>query len=211
MNKKVKQKTLYGLSLATVEQIHGVFREHPSIEKVVLYGSRAMGNYRRGSDIDLTLHGETLTYQDECKIAAALDDLPTPYMFDVSIFDTLNNDKLRDHIERKGVVFYERIGDGRPLPKGWKMVALGEVSTINPEKPKLLKDRELKVSFVPMSDINEHNSYFDIKKQVKVFDVSKGYRYFKNDDVILAKITPWSKMGQGAIAKMGRVLLQEIY
>lgn len=127
MNKKTKAKTRFGLPLATIEQIHGVFKEFLAVEKVVLYGSRAMGNYRRGSDIDLTLHGEDLTHRDSLRIAAALDDLPTPYMFDVSVFGSLTHAKLRDHIERKGVVFYERIGDGNPLPKRWKMVKLGDV------------------------------------------------------------------------------------
>ena len=123
----IKEKTRYGLPLATIEQIHGVFRQFPKIEKAVLFGSRAMRKGRHNSDVDLALYGEELTAQDAIDIAAALDDLPTPYKIDISCFATLTHGKLRDHIERRGVIFYERVGDGNPLPKRWKMVKLRDV------------------------------------------------------------------------------------
>jgi predicted nucleotidyltransferase len=98
----------YGLSEATIEKIQGVFSRFPAIEKAVLYGSRAKGNYKTGSDIDLTLYGEELT-SDLCStIASELDDLLLPYTIDLSIFDELNHAELREHIERVGMVFYER-------------------------------------------------------------------------------------------------------
>ena len=98
----------YGLTEATVEKIRGVFARFPAIEKAVLYGSRAKGNFKTGSDIDLSLYGEALT-SDLCStIASELDDLLLPYTIDLSIFDELNHAQLREHIERVGVVFYER-------------------------------------------------------------------------------------------------------
>jgi predicted nucleotidyltransferase len=98
----------FGLTEATVEKIRGVFAGFPAIEKAVLYGSRAKGNFKTGSDIDLTLYGEALT-SDLCStIASELDDLLLPYTIDLSIFDELNHAQLREHIERVGVVFYER-------------------------------------------------------------------------------------------------------
>ena len=98
----------YGLTKATIEKIQGVFARFPAIEKAVLYGSRAKGNYKTGSDIDLTLYGEALT-SDLCStIASELDDLLLPYTIDLSIFDELNHAELREHIERVGMVFYER-------------------------------------------------------------------------------------------------------
>ena len=98
----------YGLTENTVEKIQGVFARFPAIEKAVLYGSRAKGNFKTGSDIDLTLYGEAIT-SDLCStIASELDDLLLPYTIDLSIFGELNHAKLREHIERVGVVFYER-------------------------------------------------------------------------------------------------------
>lgn len=101
----------YGLPPATVEKICGVFARFPEVEKAVLYGSRAKGNYKNGSDIDLTLYGKQLTHRLCATIAAELDELLLPYTIDLSVFDELNNAQLREHIERVGVVFY-RQGDG---------------------------------------------------------------------------------------------------
>jgi len=84
----------YGLTEATIDKIQGVFARFPAIDKAVLYGSRAKGNFRTGSDIDLTLYGEALT-SDLCStIASELDDLLLPYTIDLSIFDALNNDAV---------------------------------------------------------------------------------------------------------------------
>lgn len=98
----------YGLSDRTVAAIQGVLARYPDVEKAVLYGSRAKGNYQPGSDIDLTLFGALLTPRQLADISDALDDLLLPYGIDLSIFDTLENAELREHIGRVGRVFYER-------------------------------------------------------------------------------------------------------
>ena len=98
----------YGLTETTVENICAVFARFPEIEKAILYGSRAKGNFKTGSDIDLTLCGEALTSDLRSTIASALDDLLLPYTIDLSVFNGLTNAKLREHIEREGVSFYER-------------------------------------------------------------------------------------------------------
>ena len=96
----------YGLNAETVAQIHGVLARYPEVEQALLYGSRAKGNYRDGSDIDLCLVGETLTLTQMLKIENALDDLLLPYKIDLSLFHALDNPELIDHIRRVGVVFY---------------------------------------------------------------------------------------------------------
>ena len=101
-----------GLTEATVENIRAVFARFPEIEKAVLYGSRAKGNFKTGSDIDLTLYGEALTSDLCATIASALDDLMLPYTIDLSSFGDLDHAKLREHIERVGVLFYERARQG---------------------------------------------------------------------------------------------------
>jgi predicted nucleotidyltransferase len=98
----------HGLPDATVAKIHAVLARHPEVERAVLYGSRAKGNYKTGSDIDLTLFGEGLGYDDLLKLTGELDDLLLPYMIDLSIFDRLHHAGLRDHIERVGQIFYEQ-------------------------------------------------------------------------------------------------------
>ena len=82
--------------------------KYPQIEKAILYGSRAAGNYRNGSDIDLTLCGEGLTHSILTKIDFDLDDLLLPYMIDISDFSKINNPDIVTQIKRVGVNFYER-------------------------------------------------------------------------------------------------------
>ena len=99
---------LYGLKGETIEEILGVLAKYPRIAEAVLYGSRAKGTYRNGSDIDLTLKGTALTSADARRVASDLDDSFLPYSFDVSVFDKISNPDLVEHINRVGIVFYER-------------------------------------------------------------------------------------------------------
>ena len=97
----------WGLEQKIVLQIRGVFEKYPQIEKVILYGSRAKGTHKTGSDIDLTLVGEKLALRELNAIDNALDDLLLPYSFDLSIFHHIDDPELLGHIERVGVVFYD--------------------------------------------------------------------------------------------------------
>jgi uncharacterized protein len=83
----------YGLPDTAIEKINAVFASFAAVERVVLYGSRAKGNYKPGSDIDLTMYGQALLL---------------PYMIDLSVFADLKHPELEAHIGRVGVVFYER-------------------------------------------------------------------------------------------------------
>jgi predicted nucleotidyltransferase len=96
----------FGLPAVAVEKICTVFSFHPEVQKVVLYGSRAKGNYKTGSDIDLTMYGDTLNHTVLLKILDELDDLLLPWSIDLSIFKQIDNVSLQEHVERVGVVFY---------------------------------------------------------------------------------------------------------
>lgn len=98
----------YGLPERTVAQICAVLAQNPAVDRAVLYGSRAKGNYKPGSDIDLTLFGVGLTSRLCATIAESLDDLLLPYTIDLSVFAELKHPELEAHIQRVGVVFFER-------------------------------------------------------------------------------------------------------
>lgn len=117
-----------GLNQNIINQINNIFAKYPQIKKVMLYGSRAKGNYKKGSDIDLSMFGEDLTYKIQLDVFDDLDELLLPYKIDLSVFDYLDNANLRDHIERVGVVFYEREIGG--LPKGWEIKKLDDLCQI---------------------------------------------------------------------------------
>lgn len=97
----------YGLKDHTIKKINEIFAHFPEVEEAVLYGSRAKGTHRPGSDIDLTLKGQ-IDLRLLNRIAGELDDLLLPYTFDLSIYDHIEDRDLIDHIRRVGVVFYEK-------------------------------------------------------------------------------------------------------
>lgn len=98
----------FGLKESTLKKMQGVFEKFPEIEKVIIYGSRAKGNFREGSDIDLTLVGTTISDKIRSKVWLDLDDLNTPYLIDLSVYDQLNSPSLIEHINRVGKKFYNK-------------------------------------------------------------------------------------------------------
>ncbi|KAF5414806.1 MAG: hypothetical protein C5S49_06605 [Candidatus Methanogaster sp.] len=98
----------FGLKETTINRINTVFSRYPDIEQVVIYGSRAKGNYRNGSDIDLTLIGDALSHAQLNRIETQIDDLLLPYSVDLSLFKHIDNVNLIDHIQRIEIVFYQR-------------------------------------------------------------------------------------------------------
>lgn len=98
----------FGLTDAIVEKFRAVFSNYPEIAEVVIYGSRAKGNFREGSDIDITLKSEKVTENIRSEVWLALDDLNTPYLIDLSVFNNLDSKSLIDHINRVGKVFYKK-------------------------------------------------------------------------------------------------------
>lgn len=78
------------------------------VEKVIIYGSRAIGNYREYSDIDLTFFGAKLDLKTLNQISTHLDELNLIYKFDLSILSHISNASLLEHISRVGIVFYKK-------------------------------------------------------------------------------------------------------
>ncbi|MDE0469883.1 MAG: nucleotidyltransferase domain-containing protein [Candidatus Poribacteria bacterium] len=99
----------HGLSDQTLQKIRDVFVRYPQVEEAVLYGSRARGDYKNGSDIDLTLRGSAeLTHTILSQIANDLDDQLLPYTIDLSIFKNIRNPEMIEQIERVGVALYKK-------------------------------------------------------------------------------------------------------
>jgi predicted nucleotidyltransferase len=97
----------YGLPERTLNTLDSIFRKYPGIREAVLYGSRAKGKFRTGSDIDLSLKTvDNFTFTDLLNITGDFDDSDIPYFVDVSIYDQLSNLELKAHIDRVGKVLY---------------------------------------------------------------------------------------------------------
>ncbi|HEX5394260.1 MAG TPA: nucleotidyltransferase domain-containing protein [Rhodocyclaceae bacterium] len=103
----------FGLSQATIDKLNGVFSQHESIDVVLIYGSRAKGSYRRGSDIDLTIKGRKIAFLDFMRLENEIDDLMLPYTVDISQYLDITNQDLIAHIDRVGIPIYRR-GESAP-------------------------------------------------------------------------------------------------
>ncbi len=98
----------FGLDENDIERINSVLSSEGEVTKAILYGSRAKGNYKPHSDIDITLVGEKLDVDILNRIAWQLDDLLLPYNIDLSIYHHISNTDLIDHINRVGKLLFER-------------------------------------------------------------------------------------------------------
>ena len=96
----------FGLTTSVISSINSVFARYPQVGEVRLYGSRAKGSYRSGSDIDLAIMGPGVSDLDLLHIASDIDELPLPYKVDLSLFRQIDNPALIEHIQRVGRVFY---------------------------------------------------------------------------------------------------------
>lgn len=96
----------FGLKEKHITLINEVFRNHDKIKEAILYGSRAIGNYGAGSDIDLVLLTDSITYSELKKIESQIDDLMLPYSVDLSDKSSIDNKDLLEHIARVGKSFY---------------------------------------------------------------------------------------------------------
>lgn len=99
----------FGLEEKIIAKINNVFKKYPQVFEVILYGSRAKGNFKNGSDVDLVLIGNRLDLSLLYKIRNEIDDLLLPYSFDISILNLITNENLLEHINRAGKIFYRKV------------------------------------------------------------------------------------------------------
>lgn len=96
----------FGLPERTVNELLNYFKSKPEIEKVLIYGSRAKGTYKNGSDIDFAIW--TDDSKNSYRISWELDELDMPYMFDVTDYKSLTHQELKNSIDNDGKLFYQR-------------------------------------------------------------------------------------------------------
>jgi predicted nucleotidyltransferase len=98
---------MFGLEKDIIEKIISCIKKNTKVKKAVLFGSRAKGNYRNGSDIDISLFGNELILDDILNISIEIDNLEIPYKIDLIINDRIKEKQLQDHIERVGIILFE--------------------------------------------------------------------------------------------------------
>ena len=102
----------YGLTQTEFEGILMVLSQFPAVEKAVLFGSRAKGNFRPGSDIDIAVYGKNLSFDDFLSLIVKLDELELLQKFDLVKYESIENPEFIAHIKRIGVVIYNKLEAG---------------------------------------------------------------------------------------------------
>jgi predicted nucleotidyltransferase len=96
-------KNRFGLSDAVFAKIVNLIKEFSEIEQAHVFGSRALGTYHEGSDIDLATYGSKITPKTLRTFKISYDNLNLPYQLDVVHYDTIDNLEFKKHIDEHGV------------------------------------------------------------------------------------------------------------
>ena len=99
----------FGLKSQDIEFIMKTISEFPEIEKAVIFGSRAKGNYKPGSDIDIAVYGENVSFSTISKLHAILEEeSPMPYFIDIFDYTHSDSSDLKGHVDRVGITIYQK-------------------------------------------------------------------------------------------------------
>jgi len=102
---EVKSSVDFGLQAGEADRIRSVLAGHAGVKQALVYGSRAKGTHRPGSDLDLVLIGP-VSHRELNQIETELDDLLLPYPLDLSVHSRIESQALLDHIRRVGRCLY---------------------------------------------------------------------------------------------------------
>ncbi len=98
---------MHGLRASDIQVIRSVLAQFPEIESAWLYGSRALGTAKAGSDVDMAIKGAGVSHETVTNIRVALnEESPLPYHFDITNYHRVQNDALKQHIDEAGVLIY---------------------------------------------------------------------------------------------------------
>jgi predicted nucleotidyltransferase len=106
----------YGLSEEQLKEIIAKISGFPEIEEAVLFGSRAIDTFKEASDVDIALKGAKVKAALAAKLKFIFEeDTYLPFFFDFVAYPTITNEKLKEHINKKGVVIYRKDPSGQDL------------------------------------------------------------------------------------------------
>ena len=97
----------FGLPEKVLKLLQDYFASNPHIIRVFIFGSRAMNREKPGSDVDLAIISDE-SEDISGHVQAELEELPTPYTFDVVDYQFITNKHLKEHIDRVGKILYQR-------------------------------------------------------------------------------------------------------
>ncbi|WAM31127.1 nucleotidyltransferase domain-containing protein [Caldicellulosiruptor naganoensis] len=104
---KVETKK-FGIEEEILDKIIEIFKKYKQVKKACIFGSRARGDFKKASDVDICIwledNGENPIY----KIEDELEEVNTILLFDIVTFNSITKESLKESIMKEGVVIYER-------------------------------------------------------------------------------------------------------
>jgi len=170
-----------------------ILSANPKVERVVLFGSRAMGTHSAESDIDLALYGDGLTLDDLARLKERIEETTIPQQVDLVLVKDIDNDRLRGHIERHGVEWFVRIQsvNSCDCTKGdWTLLPFTEAVEVNPSVP--LKRGKI----YPFVDMKAVESSRRGASESEFREFKSGGARFMPFDTLMARITPCLENGK---------------
>ncbi|HEV2832283.1 MAG TPA: nucleotidyltransferase domain-containing protein [Hanamia sp.] len=99
----------FGLKEGDIKSIISILQQQPEVEEALIFGSRAKGNYKTGSDVDMAIKGDGINLKIITHISYLLnEETIMPYQFDVINYHSIRNAELIEHIDRAGISFYKK-------------------------------------------------------------------------------------------------------
>jgi len=142
----------FGLEQHIIDNLIAVFEQHSKVDKALVFGSRAKGNYRPDSDIDIAIKGPDLNTDDIIAMSVAFEEKGITHKIDLINYDKINEPDLKDHIDRVGIELYSRWRE-------YKILKLGKVVTGNTPSSKFPEEFGNEMPFVTPTDYKNYNKW----------------------------------------------------
>ena len=190
----------FGLPQRTITQLKSVFKKYPEITQVKIYGSRATGYYRRGSDIDLAFFSES-EKDLSSNLSWDLDDLPCPYLFDLVNYSLLNDSPLKKEINKYGRVFYKKMHSSLARQKSISKKQSSQISF------PLWRESSKKISKTKYSFALKKTEIGEIPKEWTVIPFEKCIKKIAIDRVKQVQKSQYLKTGKFPIIDQGKLFI----
>ncbi len=182
-----------GLKPEHRQAIIDTLASNPSVERIVLFGSRAMGTFTPTSDVDLVLFGDDLTLSDQAALAEAVAELPIAQRVDILIYHRIEHEALRAHIRKHGVEWFARktsAARGAGMGGEWRTIPFSEAVVLNPP---VALERGIRYPFIDMTAVSPASRWAYATEER---EFSGGGSRFQHGDTLMARITPCLENGK---------------
>ena len=193
----------FGLKTHCIEAIIKVLSLHKEVEEALIFGSRAMGTYKNGSDIDLALKGKDINFDTIAAIRLHLAELPYIYMYDIIDYKKISNPAVTAHIDELGISFFKK----EEIMSEWKTFKLGEF--ISHKKGYAFKSSLYKKKGCPIIRVsNFTNNSIDFK-DILFIDTQEKNNFsdveLKENNIVIATVGSWPNNPASVVGRVIKV------